>query len=91
MGIEQQVSHLGMDCHRTFSRFTARDASNEVLFRGRLEHADRDSLRHRLQRLPAGAPVIIEGTFGWSWMADELQDCRLDPHLANCRDRKSVV
>jgi transposase len=29
--------------------------------------------------------VILEGTFGWGWMADELQDCRLEPHLANCR------
>lgn len=85
MGNEQQVSHVGMDCHRTFSRFTARDADNEVLFRGRLEHTDRKGLRRRLQLLPVGTPVIIEGTFGWSWMADELQECRLDPHLANCR------
>jgi len=74
-----------MDCHRTFSRLTARDVNNRVLFRRRLEHADRQQLRTSLQRLPQATPVIIEGTFGWSWMADELSDCRLDPHLANCR------
>lgn len=85
MGIDTRVSHVGMDCHRTFSRMTARDADNEVLFRGRLEHDDRAKLRRRLEHLPPGTPVIIEGTFGWAWMADELQQCHLDPHLANCR------
>lgn len=85
MGIASSVSHAGMDCHRTFSRLTSRDAQNRVLFRQRLEHEDRDKLRQRLGRLPEGTPVIIEGTFGWGWMADELKDCRLDPHLANCR------
>ena len=79
------VSHVGMDCHRTFSRLTARDAENRVLFRQRLEHEDRDKLRQRLCRLPEGTPVIIEGTFGWGWMSDDLKECHLDPHLANCR------
>ena len=79
------VSHVGLDCHRTFSRLTARDAENRVLFRQRLEHEDRDKLRQRLGRLPEGTPVIIEGTFGWGWMSDDLKDCRLNPHLANCR------
>jgi transposase len=85
MGIKTNVSHAGMDCHRTFSRMTARDSQNRVVFRQRLEHDDREKLRRRFRQLPAGTPVIIESTFGWSWMSDELGDCRLDPHLANCR------
>lgn len=85
MGSKTAVSHVGMDCHRTFSRLTARDVNNRVLFRRRLEHADRQQLRTCLRRLPPATPVILEGTFGWSWMADELRNCRLDPHLANCR------
>lgn len=79
------ISHAGMDCHRTFSRLTVRDRDNRVLFRQRLEHGDRDKLRARFQRLPAGTPVILEGSFGWGWMADELGACHLQPHLANCR------
>jgi transposase len=42
-------------------------------------------MRQQLQRFPKGTPVIIEGSFGWGWMADELRNCQLDPHLANCR------
>jgi transposase len=85
MGTLSNVSHVGMDCHRTFSRLTARDGQNRIVCRQRLEHADRRKLRRGFSRLPEGTPVIIEGTFGWGWMADELQDCRLQPHLANCR------
>ena len=32
-----------------------------------------------------GDPVILEGTFGWAWMAQELQACGLEPHLCNGR------
>ena len=85
MRVQATVSHSGMDCHRTFSRLTTRDAQNQVVFRQRLEHADREQLRQQLRRMPPGTPVIIEGTFGWSWMVDEVQGCQLDPHLANCR------
>ena len=28
-----KVSHVGLDCHKNFSKVTARDASNRVLFR----------------------------------------------------------
>jgi len=30
-------------------------------------------------------PVILESTFGWGWISDELREARLDPHLANSR------
>jgi transposase len=74
-----------MDCHRTFSRLTARDKDNQVVFRERLEHEDRGRMRARFGRLPKGTAIIIEGTFGWGWMADEIQESGHDPHLANCR------
>jgi transposase len=85
MGMHQTVSHCGMDCHRTFSRLTARDVDNHVVFRERLEHEDRKRMEGRLERLPKGTPIIIEGTFGWGWMADEIQQCGHEAHLANCR------
>lgn len=81
----EKVSHVGLDCHRNFSQITARDAKNAVLFRQRLEHGDRPQLRQTLERFPAGTPFILEGTFGWGWMADELKECRQDPHLASSR------
>jgi transposase len=50
-----------------------------------LEHKDRQALREDLRQLPAGTPVVLEGTFGWGWMSDELKECELDPHLASSR------
>lgn len=85
MGMHDSVSHCGMDCHRTFSRLTARDQDNRVLFRERLDHRDRPGMRSRFGRLPKDTPIIIEGTFGWGWMADEIEACGKQPHLANCR------
>ncbi len=81
----EKVSHVGLDCHRNFTQMTARDSGNAVLFRQRLEHGDRGQMRQTLERFPAGTPFLLEGTFGWGWMADELKECRQDPHLASSR------
>lgn len=81
----KSVSRIGLDCHRTFSVATARDAQCRVVWRQRLQHADRVGLRAKLSKWPAGTPVVLEGTFGWGWMCDELTACRLEPHLANSR------
>lgn len=82
MGI-RNVSHVGLDVHRNFSLAAGRDASGKIVWRQRLEHEDRDGLRKRMQSWPKGTPVILEGTFGWGWMSDELSAAGLDPHLAS--------
>ncbi len=79
---ESKVTQMGLDCHKKFSKVTARDAKGEVVWRQRLEHADRRQLRARLKTWPAGVPVVLEGTFGWGWLSDELTDAGLKPHLA---------
>ena len=56
-----QVSHIGMDIHKHFSRITAQDATGQVVFRKRLEHADRETLQKQFRSWPAGTPVILEG------------------------------
>jgi len=77
------VSHMGLDCRRKFSRITARDWRNAVLWRTRIDHKDRDALREYLGKCPVGTPAVLEGTFGWSWVSDELRLAGLDPHLAS--------
>lgn len=84
MGTQSKVSQMGLDCHRNFSRITARDQAGKVVWRQRLEHADRSQLRERLGQWPK-VPVVLEGTFGWSWMSDELTGAGLDPHLSSSR------
>jgi transposase len=80
-----KVSHIGMDIHRTFSIATARDSCNRVVWRERVEHRDRAELRKQLERWGPRTPVILESTFGWGWMSDELMNAGLAPHLANSR------
>jgi transposase len=82
---QTNVSQIGMDCHRNFSTVTARDRQGQIVWRQRLEHADRQGLRTQLRAWPPGTPVVLEGTFGWGWMADELLAANLDPHLASSR------
>lgn len=85
MRTKAKVAQVGLDCHRTFSKVTARDAENQIVWRLRLDHKDRGLLREELQSWPKGTPVILESTFGWGWMSDELAEAGLEPHLANSR------
>lgn len=85
METKGSVARIGMDIHRTFSRVSARDAAQRVVWRQRLEHRDRLTLRRELARWPAQTPVVLEGSFGWSWLTDELAQAGLDPHLASSR------
>ena len=57
----QSVSHMGLDCHKNFSRVTARDEQGRVVWRGRLEHANRQELKEKLAGWPK-VPVVLEVT-----------------------------
>jgi len=81
----QKVSHVGCDLHKKFTIATARDAQNRLLWRQRLEHADRPRLQAQLDTWPKGTPVIFEASFGWGWFADAVQAAQLEPHLASSR------
>lgn len=83
MGMQTSVSQIGMDVHRKFSRVTARDEHGQIAWRQRLEHGDRGALQQRLADWPKGTPVVLEATFGWGWLSDELQAAGLVPQLAS--------
>ena len=77
------VVGIGQDVHRTFSILASRDARGKVVRRERLEHEDRAKLRARLKQYPPGTVVILEASFGWGWMSDEVEAAGLVPRLAN--------
>jgi len=83
MRTETSVSQIGLDIHRKFSKVTARDSDGKLAWRQRLEHADRARMRAQLERWPKGTPVVLEGSFGWGWMSDELKAAGLEAHLAS--------
>jgi transposase len=85
MNRPRKVTQIGCDVHRKFSTVTARDQENRIVWRERLNHTDRAGLRTQLRRWPKGTPVIVEGTFGWGWLSDEMAAAGLDPHLASSR------
>jgi len=85
MKAKNKVTQIGLDSHRTFSKVTARGPDDQIVWRQRLDHRDRMKLRKQLEAWPKGTPVVLESTFGWGWMSDELLDAGLDPHLANSR------
>lgn len=78
------VAGVGMDVHYEFSTVTMRDAKEKVVCRERLEHRDRSALRVRLSQWPKGVPVVMEASFGWGWLSDEMVAAGIDVHLSNC-------
>jgi len=80
------VTQIGLDVHRKFSLASLRDANGKLVARQRLEHSmDRQELRKGIGRWPAGTPVVLEATFGWGWLSDELVAGKMAPHLASSR------
>jgi transposase len=78
---------LGWDIHRKFSMVSIREISESgeivVIERRRLDHADREAMCAFLRSQPPGTPVAMEAAFGWPWIADLVEACGLEPHLAH--------
>lgn len=81
--VKAKVTQLGLDCHRNFSNVTSRDAAGRVVWRQRLAHQDRGAFRSAIRAWPAGLPVVLESTFGWGWVCDEMREAGHEPHLAS--------
>jgi len=82
---KNRIAQFGWDGHKTFSVVTGRDANGRIVRRERLDHSDRAKMRKQLEEWPKGTPVVLEASFGYGWMSDEILDAGLEPHLANCR------
>jgi transposase len=78
------VASAGLDVHYKFSSVTMRSEGGQVIRRERLDHPDRASLVRQLSGWPRELPVVMEASFGWSWLADLMKELGLQPHLSNC-------
>lgn len=79
-----RVACGGMDVHYKFSQVSMRDAKGQLVRQERLDHRDRQRLRQVLARWPKQAPFVMEASFGWGWLADEMQAAGLQVALSNC-------
>ena len=82
---DRMAAVVGLDVHRRFSTVTARNAERKIIWRRRLEHKDRHVLRKQLADWAGGTPVILESSFGWEWICEELEEAGLKPCLASSR------
>ena len=80
----QRIACGGMDVHYNFSSVSWCDGSGRRVERERLEHADREVLRRQIADWPQDVPVVMEASFGWGWLSDELEAAGIDVHLSNC-------
>lgn len=80
----ENVACGGMDVHYRFSDVTWRDGLGHVVRRERLDHRDRSRLRAHVAAWPKTASMVMEASFGWGWLSDEIEAAGLDVHLSNC-------
>jgi transposase len=80
----QNVAAIGLDVAYKCSKVTFRNASGKAIRRERLEHTDREALRRRLAQWPKDAVIVMEASFGWQWLYDEMVAAGLRPRLSNC-------
>jgi transposase len=78
------VRASGVDVHSKFSTVTMRDERAKVVRRERLDHRERATMREQLSRWPKNLRVVMEASFGWQWVADEMVRAGLRPELCNC-------
>lgn len=83
MKVLSNVTQAGLDCHRKFGNLTVRDAQKNVVSRMKLDYTHLQGVARQLSQLPAGTPVIVESSFGWGWICDELDARGLSPRLAS--------
>ena len=83
MKVLSTVTQTGLDNHQKFGNLTARDAQKNVVTRMTLDYTNRRAMAKLLAQLPPGTPVIVESSFGWGWLCDELAGLNLSPRLAS--------
>src|SRR2546430_9513337 len=78
--------YVGIDVHRKRSQVAVVAEDGQVQLNKNVVNGSEPFLR-LIGDLPSGTPVAFEAAFGWSWLADLLEDYGFEAHLV---DRKST-
>lgn len=82
----------GLDIHRKQLTFDYAEVETGRLERGRIAPADREHLAGWLSRFDGQAPVAfaMEGCTGWRYVAEEMRNAGIEPHLAEPADTSAL-
>ena len=82
----------GLDIHRKQLTFDYVEVETGRLERGRIAPADREHLADWLRRFDGQAPVAfaMEGCTGWRYVAEEMRNAGVEPHLAEPADTSAL-
>ena len=79
-----------VDLHRRRSQIAVLDDDGVELWNRNAPNGSPRMLS-LLESLPAGTPVALEATYGWSWLVDLLAEMGLDPRLAHPGGCKAIA
>jgi transposase len=82
--------YVGIDVHRKRSQVAVVTEDGQVQLNKNVVNGSEPFLR-LIGDLPAGTPVAFEAAFGWSWLADLLEDYGFDSHLVHPLRCKAIA
>jgi len=82
--------YVGIDVHRKRSQVAVVAEDGTVQLNKNVVNGSEPFLR-LIGDLPAGTPVAFEAAFGWSWLAELLEDYGFDAHLVHPLRCKAIA
>src|SRR5207247_3649232 len=82
--------YVGIDVHRKRSQVAVVSEDGTVQLNKNVVNGSEPMLR-LIGDLPAGTPVAFEAAFGWSWLADLLEDYGFEAHLVHPLRCKAIA
>ena len=82
--------YVGIDVHRKRSQVAVVTQDGKVQLNKNVVNGSEPFLR-LIGELPAGTPVAFEAAFGWSWLAELLEDYGFDAHLVHPLRCKAIA
>ena len=80
--MEQARQYVGIDLHRRRSVIVRRNDAGETLDTVRIDN-NPEALAAELAKAGEHPEVILEATYGWYWVADVIEECGGNLHLAH--------
>jgi len=76
---------IGIDVHRNFIQVCLLDPQGQELINDRWDLRDPDGIEALFSSVPPETEIALEGSFGWMWLTDRLQQMGFSVHLADCK------